>query len=152
MTKPTAQTLRDKLVAEDGGSVETPSRKLIRENTQANTKVLTDEVGREIVYKTLGPLEQMRLYKVLGDLSSNEAYTRYAMIAMSVQKIDGDLGPPPTTMLNVEARVAWIGEEGFTAIWAELMRSARGLINERTPEEIAIEHRAAIKKSSSDQD
>jgi hypothetical protein len=152
MARASAQTIHDQIRAEDPSGVvdETPSKKLVRENAKNNTKVLTDELGREIVYRSLGPLEQMRLYRILGDLSSNDAYSRYAMIAMSVQTIDGDRGVPATSILTVEARVAWIGEEGFSAIWAELIRASREFVDDRDPQEIAEEHKSALKKSSSE--
>lgn len=152
-SRPAAQTIRDQLIAENPSDfVEKPSAKLIRENQKTRTKILTDEIGREIVYKALGPLEQMRLYGLLGEMSSNEAYSRYAMIGMSVQTIDGDRGPPPTSKAFIEARVDWVGEEGFAVIWAELIRSSREFMEERSPEEIAEEHRISLKKLSSDQD
>lgn len=153
MTLPSAKTLKEQLIAENPSDyVEKPSEKLIKENRKASVKILKDEIGRTLTYKALGPLDQMRLYAALGDLSSNEAYSRYAMIAVSVQDIDGDKGPPPTKKSFIEARVDWVGEEGYAAIWAELIASSKTFLEDRTPEEIADEHRTTLKKSSPDQD
>lgn len=154
MARPQAQTLRDQLVAENPSDAvaETPSQKLIRENQKSRTKTLTDELGRTIIYRGLGPLEQMKLYGALGEMSSNEQYSRYAQIAISVQSIDGNSGPPSTSRSFIEARVDWIGEEGFNAIWAMLIENAKSFMENRSPEEIAEEHRTSLKKSSTDQD
>jgi hypothetical protein len=151
--QPKTETLLKQMIAENPSDyVEKASDKLIRENQKAATKVLTDSLGRRIIYRNLNPLEQARVYKALGEFSSNEAYAKYCMVACAVQSIDDERGPAPTTILGVEARIDWVGEDGFTVIWTDLIAELRELQNSRSAEEIAEEHRNTVKKSSQVQD
>jgi hypothetical protein len=76
-----------------------------------------DAQGRRLGVRKIGPLERMRLFKVIGPVNSqNPQYLGYAMLAYSVAEIDGEPSAPPATEPQMEMLVQRLGEDGFDAL------------------------------------
>eukprot|EP01037_Dinobryon_pediforme_P012169 gene12169-12257_t len=94
---------------------ELPSSSAVKINPD-KTASITDEKGRLITVKRLSTLERMRLFRVIGgDASENRQYMGYAALATSVTSIDGMSAPFPTSLIQLEAKVSQLGDEGFEA-------------------------------------
>lgn len=93
---------------------ETPTEALIKERNPVRTVV--DERGRKIRYKTMSVLERARLSRALGEFASNPVYAADVGVAAAVIDIDGELGPPKTSVLQLEYRLEWLGDEGYEAV------------------------------------
>lgn len=118
-TKPTLETLVK----------ETPSEKAIRENRPIKT--IKDARGRTIVYRPMSILESARLLRTVGSPnSSNEPYMRLMQFAAAVISIDGDIGPQITSMLFGEARLDWLGDDGYVAMIIESNRENEEMMDE----------------------
>jgi hypothetical protein len=76
-----------------------------------------DRAGRTIAIKRPGPVERMRLFKAIGgEASTNAAYVNMALLAITVVSIDGEVVARPTSVLQVEALVQRLGDDGLEAI------------------------------------
>jgi len=83
--------------------------------------VVTDKAGRKIQLRSMGVVEQLRLYKALGpSLSLNDPYFDLAFIAASVAMIDDVPVPFPTSEPTVEAILERLGKGGVAAVDAFL--------------------------------
>lgn len=109
--------VKTKTISKDA---ETPSEKVVREARPIRTVV--DSRGRSIMYRRLGVLDEAKLARQLGsELASNSEYMRYVRIAAAVQTIDGDYGTAATKQAFIEARIEWIGDEGYIAVWDDMI-------------------------------
>lgn len=91
----------------------------------ANTVVVHDEQGRELVVKRLTALDRLRLFKAIGPvLSQNNAYLGMATLAASVVAVDTVPIPFPVTEGQVEGLVAKLGDLGVSAVAAALTGSS----------------------------
>lgn len=83
-----------------------------------------DETGRRIKVRRMGPLQRLRLFKAIGpELSQNDRYLGYAVLAASVVEIDGQPVPFPATELQIEALIDRLGDHGFAAVGRMLTAS-----------------------------
>jgi hypothetical protein len=103
---------------------------------------VTDANGRKITFRSLGILDQARIYKAIGPLQAeNGPYPRLATLAVSVVAYDDVPAPPmPLNDRDVEAAIARLGDDGFVAISLELNRRVEAKeIAARSPETVAAE-------------
>lgn len=111
------------------GAIDTPTQKVVREARPQKT--VHDSRGRTIVYRPLSILDQARLYRAIGaEHSGNSAYMNLVNVTAAVVSIDGEPGPPITSMLMVEARMEWLGDEGYAAILTQAQKDADDLMDE----------------------
>ena len=76
----------------------------------------SDETGRAITVRTIGPLDRMRLFKIVGpENAKNMQYLEYAAIACSVIRIDDIDYNFPTSIMQIEARVQQLDDVGIEA-------------------------------------
>lgn len=111
--------VKAKTVSKDA-KIETPSEKIVREARP--TRTVTDSRGRVITYQRLGVMEEAQLARQLGaELAGNAEYMRYVRIAKAVKTIDGEYGTAPTKMSMIEVRMDWIGDEGYIAVYNDMV-------------------------------
>lgn len=92
-----------------------PSEQVVKAASAVVT--VNDDRGRAISIKKLGPVERMRMFKVIGpDGARNEAYLSIAALAFLVVSIDGEDVIRPTSELQVEAIIQRLGDEGLDAV------------------------------------
>jgi hypothetical protein len=66
-------------------------------------------------------LDTLRLFKAAGgELSQNDAWLSMAGIAFAVSSIDGVPVPQPTNVAQIENVIEKLGNDGITAIAADL--------------------------------
>lgn len=100
---------------------ETPAQKMMRESRTPQTVV--DSRGRTIVYKRLSVLDTARLLRHVGsEAAQNQMYMNYVNLAAMVQSIDNEPGPPATSLMMIESRMDWLGDEGFEAVSNHLVK------------------------------
>lgn len=103
------------LKMKEEGKVETPSQAIVRSANEVVT--VTDANGRSIGIKRLGPVERMRMFKVIGgEQAKNDAYLGIAALAFLVRSIDGDTINQPTSELQLEGLVQRLGDDGLNAV------------------------------------
>jgi hypothetical protein len=95
-------------------TLETPTQKMVRESNPIRTVV--DSMGRTIRYKNLSILERARLARVLSEDARNPIYFNMLATAACIIDIDGDPGPPKTTVNFLEGRLGWLGDDGWDAM------------------------------------
>lgn len=90
-------------------------------------KFVTDSLGRSISLRKLTPMHQARLVSVVGATNSkNEVYMAgFAIPAAMVAEIDGVPFPLPDSMLQLEAVLTELSDEGMEAIGKSLMEDAK---------------------------
>lgn len=91
---------------------ETPSQSVIRAANEGVT--VTDRTGRAIAIRRLGPVERLRMLKLIG--GQNEHYMGMASLAFLVFSIDGDAIARPVNDLQLEALIQRLGDEGIEAV------------------------------------
>jgi hypothetical protein len=85
--------------------------------TSPTSAVVTDAQGRKITIRKLGPIERMRLAKLVGgENSANEVYMGYATLAFTVTDIAGDPVYPPANERELEALVGRLDDHGLEAV------------------------------------
>jgi hypothetical protein len=83
----------------------------------ANTILVTDSLGRTITIKKLSALDRMRIFEIVGpELSDNNQYLAYAMVAACVTAIDATAEATPRNKLAIESRIQQLGDEGIDAV------------------------------------
>ena len=82
----------------------------------ANTAAITDALGRRIKVRRLQPLDRFRLLRLIGEQTKNDAYLGYAAYAYAVAELDGERYPPSTSVVQLEAMLQKLGDEGFAAV------------------------------------
>lgn len=88
---------------------------------------ITDDRGRILTVRTIGPRDRMRLFKAIGPVNSrNDPYVGTATLAYSVSEIDGEPVPIPATEIAVEALVDRLGDDGINAV-AKVMMHRMGI-------------------------
>lgn len=95
-------------------AADSPSEAIVKERNPVHTVV--DELGRTIRYRYLSVLERARICRALGEHASNTEYAGLIGYAAIVLDIDGDSGPPKTTLAHLEHRLEWLRDEGYAAI------------------------------------
>lgn len=98
-------------------TIESPTQRIVRESNPLREVV--DSLGRTIHYKNLTILERARLARVLGEHSNNAIYFGMLATAAAVVDIDGEPGPPKSTINFLESRLSWLQDEGWDAIIAD---------------------------------
>ncbi len=94
---------------------ETPSESIIKAANKVIT--VTDDRGRQIGIKKLGPLDRMKLFEVCGpENSKNEAYLGYASLAFCVSAIDGEPVPRPSSRAHLEVLIQRLDDDGLNAV------------------------------------
>ena len=107
------------------------------------TATVVDELGRTITVRKLGPLDRMRLFRVVGaEASENGQYMGLAALAACVTAIDGVQKSFPLNQIQLDSMVQSLEDEGFNAIVRamlamnpakkEVEEDARFLSSERT--------------------
>lgn len=118
-------------------SIESPTQKVVREARPQKT--VRDAEGRTIIYRPLSILDQARLYRAIGaEHSKNSSYMNLVNVAAAVVSIDNDTGPPLTTLLMIESRMSWLGDEGYVAILAEAQREADEMMDDAVEANISF--------------
>lgn len=92
----------------------------------AKTARVVDELGRVLTVKRLSAIEKMKLFKALGETTSDR-YTGFAVLAVSVRDIDGSPVAFPTSTLTIEALVQRLDDEGLAAAGAGLNAVTPGM-------------------------
>ncbi|AST27079.1 hypothetical protein [Ralstonia pseudosolanacearum] len=82
---------------------------------------VTDAKGRSITLKRPALLAQFRLVEAAGDSATNAAYMNMIRPLLFVTAIDGEIAPPPTSKIQIEALIQRVGEEGYEAVAAALL-------------------------------
>jgi hypothetical protein len=78
---------------------------------------VTDSLCRVIVLRRMGPAKRSRLMKVLGgDLTNNAGFFGNALMAASVESIDGEPEEFPLSEAAVYALLDQLDEEGLAAV------------------------------------
>jgi hypothetical protein len=81
------------------------------------TQEVTDAAGRTLMFRRIGPLDRLRLFKAVGaEESYNERYLGLAGLAFAVVAIDGVPMPQPTNVTQIEGIIARLGNDGVRAI------------------------------------
>ncbi len=105
----------------------TPTQRIVAEAGTALT--VTDAKGHTVQFRRPGALDRLRLFKALGpELSGNDRYVGYAMLAFCVVAID-DVPvpvPAPASEAQVEALVARLGDAGLVAVGQGLAEAGLG--------------------------
>lgn len=88
-----------------------------------NRAVITDAQGRALSLRRLTVLDRLRLFKAAGPvLAENAPWFGMAVLAASVEAIDGVPVPLPSSEAQIEAAVVRLGEEGLSAVAEALER------------------------------
>lgn len=82
------------------------------------SNVVIDAKGRRIVIRELSPIQEGRLFLAVGaEYAENTRYmTMYAFPAAMVESVDGEEYAVPSTMPQIEARLAVLGHDGLNAL------------------------------------
>lgn len=108
-----------------------PSEEIVK---LANAEVtVTDARGRVLTLKKPGVLAQLRLVKALGDTAANDTYRLMVLPVLYVSMIDGDVVPPPSSELEVEALFQQLDDDGLRAI-GEAVKKHFGAANPKSEE------------------
>lgn len=92
----------------------------------AETREITDALGRRLRLRRIGALEKLRLLKAVGPkLAENEAYLGIALLAYAAAAIDSVPLPAPASETQIEMIVERLGEAGLAAI-AEALAAEGG--------------------------
>lgn len=76
----------------------------------------TDELGRKIGVRWLGPLQRTSLSRIVGsEDAENLGVMNNYLPAFAVAEIDGNPVPPPTSRLELDAILAKLDDEGILA-------------------------------------
>lgn len=88
---------------------------------------IKDSLGRVITLRELDPLQESRVFLIVGaENSSNSAYMQgYAFPAVMIESIDGDHYAIPTSMGQIEGRLTLLGKEGMAAIRVYMLNAIR---------------------------
>ncbi|MBN8904443.1 MAG: hypothetical protein BGO51_02115 [Rhodospirillales bacterium 69-11] len=79
--------------------------------------VIADGQGRTLSLRRLTVLDRLRLFKAAGPvLAENAPWFGMAVLAASVEAIDGVPVPLPSSEAQIEAAVVRLGEEGLSAV------------------------------------
>jgi hypothetical protein len=106
---------------EAGDTADSPSQVIVK--AAAKTSSHTDALGRVIRVRRLGPVDRMRLFRLLGsEDSGNSAYLSYALMAASVTAIDGEAFGAPASRKEIEALIQRLDDEGLAAIGVALSK------------------------------
>jgi hypothetical protein len=85
------------------------------------TETTTDSNGRQITFRRLTVLDTARLMRAVGaEHANNTGFLGLATVAAMVTEIDGVPQPQPRNLVQVDAAIERLGDEGFKAI-AEAM-------------------------------
>jgi len=78
---------------------------------------VTDQLGRVLTVRRLGPLDRLRVFEAAGaDLSRNDRWLGVALLACSATVIDGVPYPFPNSKSAIEAMVQRLGDVGQAAL------------------------------------
>jgi hypothetical protein len=92
----------------------TPTARVLPANP---VHTLTDSNGRQISWSPLSVLQQARLMRSVGsEHSNNQAFMGVAVLAACVVDIDGVPCPRAQTLLQVDAAIERLGDEGYAAV------------------------------------
>ncbi len=84
---------------------------------QNSLTTVTDQLGRILSVRRLGPLDRLRVFEAAGpDLSRNDRWLGVALLACSATAIDGVPYPFPNSKSTIEAMVQRLGDIGQTAL------------------------------------
>jgi hypothetical protein len=111
-------------------SEETPTQAII--GAARGVDVVLEENGRSITVRELRPLEQFRLFKVVGQDSTNGGYVGTAMIAASVRLIDGSPVAFPQLESHVETILERLGFDGWDMVQSHFAKANK-------PKDVRIE-------------
>lgn len=88
-------------------------------------KTTTDSLGRKIDYKSLNVMDELKVAKAAGQYADNRSVMTFYYLAQSIVSIDGEPGIPITNERTADARVRWVGTEGYNAVYAQQLKDAR---------------------------
>jgi hypothetical protein len=95
--------------------MDAPSARMIAASAQ--TRTVTDALGRRIAVRKLGVLERLRVFRAAGPtLSGNQPWLGMAMLACSVTAVDDVPVPMPGNEQQIEAMVGRLGDAGIAAV------------------------------------
>lgn len=84
---------------------------------KTNAATVPDARGRKITIRKLGPVERMRLARLVGpEGAKNETYMGYATLAFTVTDIDGEKVFPPLNEREIEVIVGLLDDDGLEAV------------------------------------
>lgn len=85
--------------------------------------IITDAKGRKLETRDFTVLDQVRLLRAIGPgQSSNEPYVNIVQMAASVASIDGVPCPMVKNEKDIDAAIARVGDEGFSALLVDMKR------------------------------
>jgi hypothetical protein len=91
----------------------------------AKSATVVDATGRLIKVQRLSALQKMRLARFCG--AENDRFVGYATLASSVIEFDGQPTPAPSTILQIEAMVSRLDDDGLAAVGKALMAVTPGM-------------------------
>jgi hypothetical protein len=91
-------------------------------------EVVTDAKGRKYRIRKLNVLGQVKLLRAIGaEQARNEPYVQIVMMAAGVADIDGIPCPLITNEYQIDAAIARIDDDGFTALMVDMNRKIAAL-------------------------
>ncbi len=86
-------------------------------NAPQPAATVTDQLGRVVNFRRLGPLDRLRVFEAAGaELSRNDRWLGVALLACSATAIDGVPYPFPNNKSAIEAMVQRLGDAGHQAL------------------------------------
>lgn len=120
-------------------ATDTPTQVLTKDALKEVT--VTDALGRVIVFGKPPILQQSRIVRAVGaEVAQNQAYmVQFVIPASWAKTIDGDPMKQPASLLEIEANIQRLGEEGIAAILDKIQEFGLAFQGEE-------EAKAAVKK------
>jgi hypothetical protein len=100
--------------AAPSSAVETPTQRVVQAGNR--NLVISDENGRQILWRRLNALEDFDLTEIAGTNATNQEWMMRATIAFGVREIDGDPVARPNNKLQLRALVGRLDNAGMQAI------------------------------------
>ena len=98
----------------------TPTATIIADSNPIRT--ITDKRGRQISWRRMSVLDQARMMRAVGsENSANSAFCTIAMVAQMVTEIDGIPNPPARNLMQIDAAIDRLGDDGYMAVSDDLV-------------------------------
>jgi hypothetical protein len=99
---------------------------------------VSDKNGRKYTLRELDPGDHLDLAEIAGEQSTNRGYMQRAAITFMVLSIDGVPLPISTDRKTLRANAKQIGNEGMSAILAELFPDPSAAADRKQTDTVAV--------------